>query len=453
MLTLRCELSDKQSLFDSTIRETPVTFYGGGKGGGKSAGLRLLMLKRRIEYPGSHGVIFRKTFPEVEGNHIMPLFEQFPGLKEYYRSDRKRLELPNRSILSFAYCQKRNDLSKHQGREYHDLGIEEAGEWSEQWFQTLRGSNRTGKAGIPARTILTGNPGGIGHAWLKRLFISKRYNERERASDYAFVPALVRDNPYILKNDPDYIRRLEAEPNEMLRRAYLHGDWDIAAGQFFSEFDRDTHVLPNTFQIPKHWPRFHSYDYGFGHPAVYLWWAVDEDGNLYVYREFYKAQYRVDQQIEWIKKQKDPAPYTWAGLDCWAQKGQRGPTIAEEFSASGIYLKPANVNRKQGAHQLRTRLAYTRLPDGRTIGPRIFFVNCPLTVECVTRMVHDPGDVEDVLKVDSVDGDPMEGDDGYDTTRYGIMSRPVKAHTPPPKRGPSYDDYEKTTSNVPWTAV
>ena len=452
-MLLKIHFTAKQSEFERTIRETPVTFFGGAKGGGKSAGLRLIMLKRRVEYDGSKGVIFRKTYPELEANHIRPLFEQYPGLKQYYNEGKKILTLPNKSTLEFRHCMRASDVKLYQGQEFHDLAIEEAGEWLEQWFQTLRGSNRSGKPGIKPRAILTGNPGGIGHQWLKRLFITKRYNERERASDYAFVKALVSDNPFILEHDPDYVRRLEAEPNEMLRRAYRHGDWDIAAGQFFSEFDRDVHVLPRDFPIQKHWTRFGSYDYGFGHPCAAYRYAVDEDGSVYVYWELVRANLRVDQQAEIINQHNDKMPYWTAGRDCWNQRGQKGPTIAEEFHKYGIYLKPANVDRRQGATQIRQYLAWKKTQDGKRIGPRVFILeSCPILIDCITRMTHDPNDVEDVLKVDSTDGDVMEGDDPYDSFRYGLMSRPIKTPGAKPRRGDSYDDYGNKKTNS-WTIV
>jgi len=46
-------------------------------------------------------------------------------------------------------------------------------------------------------------------------------------------------------------------------------------------------------------------------------------------------------------------------------------------------------------------------------------------------MEHDPDRIEDVLKVDAVEGDPMTGDDAYDETRYFLMSRPAVSDAPP----------------------
>lgn len=431
MIDLKISLQPKQRQFLDTIDEKPVTFFGGAKGGGKSHGLREIMLLRRFKYPGSHAGLFRKTLPELEGNHIRPMFEKYPVLKNYWNSQKKLLTLPNASTIEFCYCAHDKDVDLYQGREFHDLGIDEAGQWKEKTFRTLQGSNRSSKAGIKPRTMLTGNPGGEGHAWLKRLFIERRFNERERPDDYAFIKSLVDDNPALLENDPDYVHRLNSEPNEVLRKAYRFGDWDIFAGQFFSEIRRDIHFI-EPFPIPAHWTRFGAYDFGFNHPAAFGWFAVDEDGNVYMYREFVKAQLRVDQfatrLLEW-EDTKFLSPVI-AGLDCWAKKSsmvvdQAAPTVAEEFSNQGIEISRAAVDRIQGANNLRKYLAWQDLPSGRT-EPRLFIFNtCPTTFECLSRMQHDPDRIEDVLKQDATEGDVLTGDDPYDMIRYGLMSRPL----------------------------
>lgn len=426
----KIHLQPKQIIFYDTIEEKPVTFYGGAKGGGKSAGLRLIMLLRRIRYPGSTGAIFRRTYPELEGNHIRPLFQQFPELRKYYNESKKLLTLPNGSTLQFCHCKNENDVDLYQGREFHDLGIDEAGQWTESMFRKLLGSNRSSRPGVKARAMLTGNPGGIGHGWLKRLFIDRRFNERERAEDHAFIQALVDDNPALMENDPDYVHRLDSEPNEALRKAFRFGDWDIFAGQFFHEISRDVHLI-KPFAIPVHWDCFGAYDFGFNHPAAFGWFANDEDGNTYLYREFVRAQLRVDQFAQQLLKFDDTSKLypIVAGHDCWTTKNvlrdqAAPPTIAEEFAVHGINLKKATIDRVQGAAHMRKYLAWREL-DGKHKKPRFFiFETCPISYNTIARMIHDPDKPEDVLKVDAKEGDVDSGDDAYDMCRYGLMSRP-----------------------------
>lgn len=386
------------------------------------------MLLRRFKYAGSTGAIFRRTFPELEGNHIRPLFQAFPQLRDFWNEGKKLLTLPNGSTLQFCHCSNEADIDLYQGREFHDLAIDEAGQWTEPMFRKLLGSNRSSKEGIRAKALLTGNPGGIGHGWLKRLFIERRFNERERPQDYAFIQALVDDNAALMANDPDYIHRLDSEPNEALRKAYRFGDWDIFAGQFFQEISRDAHLI-KPFSIPPHWNRFGAYDFGYNHPAAFGWFANDEDGNTYLYRELVRAGMRVDQFAKELNAYPDTQqcyPIV-AGHDCWTQKSvlrdtAQPPTVAEEFQSHGILIKRAVVDRIQGAAHLRSYLALR----GDKKLPRFFiFDTCPVTFDCLSRMIHDPDRVEDVLKVDATEGDPLSGDDAYDMVRYGLMSRPA----------------------------
>lgn len=435
MIDIKISLQPKQRLFRDTVRRTPITFYGGAKGGGKSKGVRDIMLLRRFENPGTHGAIFRRTYKELDGNHIRPILKEFPMLQQYWAEGKKLLSLPNGSTLEFCHAENEKDVLLYQGREFEDLAIEEAGQWTEAMFKTLLGSNRSSRPGFSPRCLLTGNPGGVGHAWLKRIFIDRRFNPQEMPSDYAFVQALVDDNEALIKNDPAYVRRLEAEPNEALRKAYRYGDWDIFAGQYFGEIRREVHMI-EPFPMPQHWIRSGSYDFGFNHPMAFGWFACDGDGNVYMYRELIKAGLRVDQTAKLIKEfpdTKDLYPIV-AGLDCWSKKGVLNetspPTIAEEFAKHGILLHKAIVDRVQGASQLRNYLAWQNLSSGRT-KPRLFiFKTCPITFDCIARMQHDPNHLEDVLKVDAADGDPMTGDDAYDMVRYFLMSRPQLSDEP-----------------------
>ncbi len=452
MIELKIALQPKQKEFKESIDQFAITGYGGAKGGGKSHGIRTIMLFRRFQYPKSIGRIFRRTFPELEDNHITPLFNQFPDLRPYYNEQKKVLTLPNGSTLHFNHCQHEKDVFLYQGRETHDLAIDQAEQWTHQMYSTLRGSNRSSIPGVSAKTILTFNPGDIGHGWLKRLFIERRYQLKERGSDHNFIQALVDDNAALMDNDPAYVERLENEPNEALRKAYRYGDWEIFAGQFFQEISKDVHFIP-PFEIPRHWNRFGAYDYGYNHPAAFGWFANDEDGNTYLYRELVQAQRRVDQFARTLNEHPDTASLypIVAGHDCWTQKStlrddRQPPTVAEEFYTHGISLTRAVIDRTQGAAHLRSYLAHQGKPGGK---PRFYIFNtCPVTFDTISRMIHDPDRVEDVLKVDATEGDPMSGDDAYDMARYALMSRPSITDALPKKYDPNSKEYADQQAKI-----
>lgn len=428
MLELEIALQTKQKEFRDAVEIYRIVGFGGARGGGKSVGLRSIHLIRRIQYPRSSGVIFRKTYPELESNHIRPLFSQFPALKEYWNEQKKTLTLPNGSVQMFRHCKNINEVGLSQGNEWHDFAYEEAGEIQEDVFDQLRASNRSSDPNIPARAQLTFNPGGLGHAWLKRRFITRQFKPNERPEDHFFIRSLLEDNPALMSADPEYENTLMSIGSEALRRAWRHGDWDVLAGQFFTEFQRDIHVI-EPFKIPDHWNRFCAFDWGFTHPGSMGWFACDEDGTLYTYRERSQSGWYVEDWADYFKSQPDHKKVSiiWAGHDLWVSRAtnrkQTPPTLAEEFLKCGLVMKRANIDRKQGAMMMRNYLKSA----GKN-GPRWqIFNTCPIVIDHVTRMVHNPDDLEDVLKVDASGDDVFSGDDSYDMARMGLMSRPLQS--------------------------
>lgn len=464
-MELKIVLTAKQKLFYQTVESTRETFYGGGKGSGKSKAKRDVMLLRRFKYPGSIGYIFRKTYAELERNHITPLLQEYPELEPFYEKGTKTLHLPNKSKLRFAYIEHGGQLNKFQGLDGQDLGIEEAGEWPYEHYEYLKTQFRSSKPGMSTRILLTGNPGGVGHTWLKRLFVTRKYNANENPADYAFIPATVEDNPFIMKNDPEYVKRLESMQNETLRKAFRYGDWNITAGQYFDMLDRNIHLV-KPFAIPAHWKRQLVYDWGYGHPAGFQLWAANEMEEHFCYWSWYKAKTQIEEQAAVLKAHPDFHKFkngVIAGRDCWAKRfgfnstQDGGPTVAELFLREGIVLRPANTDRVHGANLARIVLSHKMAvdKDGKEFreGPEAFFFN-EIDFDCLTRMTHDPDNIEDVLKVDAENGDPWTGDEPYDLFRYYFMDRPRKSLEAP--KDPIKDMYlrRRQTMNRPdaWTA-
>ena len=303
-----------------------------------------MLLLRTLTQPGHISALFRRTYPELEENHLGPLFRQFPDLRAYYNSGRREIRIPAlESVMCFRYCEKAADVDRYAGREYHKVGIEEAGDWpADMALRLLRNCNRSTVPGIRASAALTFNWGGIGHGGLKRLFITRDLRDFEKKLTFNFILAKVEDNPAILENDPGYLLRLESEPNEALRRAYRYGDPDIVAGQFF-DLRREVHVI-DPFPVPPHWHWFVAYDYGYNHPAATGFFTVDTDGRVYLVHEIIKARLSLPEQASLIHDfinekilkremtERSKADLLFqAGHDCWAKKKAKDPTIAEDF--------------------------------------------------------------------------------------------------------------------------
>ena len=255
--------------------------YGGARGGGKSWAVRKKAAGLALSYNGISILILRRTFPELRENHILPMMADLMGIARYRDMD-KSFTFPNGSRIVFGYCDSEADVLQYQGQEYDVIFMDEATQFTEFQFTTLTACLR-GANDFPKRFYLTCNPGGVGHAWVKRLFIDRRYKKAEHPEDYVFIAANVYDNHALMAHDPDYVRMLENLPEEQ-RRAWLLGQWDIFEGQYFAEFDRNVHVC-RPYGIPAHWRRYVTLDYGMDMLAYSVRGLRLADGTLLPHAE------------------------------------------------------------------------------------------------------------------------------------------------------------------------
>jgi len=260
------------------------TAYGGARGGGKSWALRRKLVAMCLRYPGISCLLIRRTLPELKSNHVIPFLREYDGIISYSESE-KALLFPNKSRISLGYCASDRDVQRYQGQEYDVIAIDEATQLSEFRFSVLKACLR-GSNHFPRRMYLTCNPGGIGHSWVKRIFIDRDFRGGENPGEYNFIPAKVYDNPILTAADPEYLSSLESLPPR-LKDAWLYGKWDVFDGQFFPEFDPTVHVCHPT-AIPKNIKKFVAMDYGLDMLALLLV-GVDSSGNIWVIREYCRS--------------------------------------------------------------------------------------------------------------------------------------------------------------------
>lgn len=83
---------------------------------------------------------------------------------------------------------------------------------------------------------------------------------------------------------------------------YRYGIWAAAEGTVYMDsWDRSLNVI-DRFPIPKEWPRYLAVDFGYTHPFVCLWAALDNDGRIYIYRQIYRTQRLVEDHAKDIKR-------------------------------------------------------------------------------------------------------------------------------------------------------
>ena len=397
----------KQSeFFRSTSR---FTAYGGSRGGGKSWALRRKLILLCLRYPGIHCLIVRRTLSELRSNHVVPLLKEL-GRSAVYMAGERVFRFSNGSRIDLGYLSSDGDTLRYQGQEYDIIAIDEATQLTEYQFSALKGCLR-GVGDFPRRMYLTCNPGGVGHAWVKRLFIDRDYRDGERPEDYRFIKASVYDNGVLLNHDPEYVHNLESLP-DTLRAAWLDGRWDLFEGQFFPEFNRDRHVVaPNKIPTGR---AFAAFDYGFDRFALLI--LVVSGDRLYVAREYCRSNLSLSEAAAALAKviceEKDAGrsvEYAVCSPDLWNRRQDTGLSGFEIMSRiSGVPpLIKADDRRIAGWRALRERLS-----DGLLISASCLELIHSMEALLFSRSV--PEDASDT---------PHDITHTPEALRYAVMSR------------------------------
>ena len=407
---LELSLSAKQKEF--FLSETKFTAYGGARGGGKSYALRYKLLLMCLSYPGIRVLLIRRSYPELQENHIRPMRELLAAHPEVavYHEKEKCFSFSCGSTMLFGYLSDRGDLLRYQGGNFDVVAFDEATQFDEYAFRVMSATVR-GANDFPKRMYLTCNPGGVGHGWVKRLFIDRDFHMGERPCDYRFIPASVYDNEALMKANPDYVTQLESLP-DALRAAWLDGKWDVFAGQFFSEFDEKKHVT-SPFTFPKDTAFYCAVDYGLDMLAA-LFIAVTADGRAYVYDEIYESDLIVSRAAAKICEKLRADMTVIAPADLWGRGKDSGRSAAELFAEGGVYFTKLVPSRIDGWLSLKEWLADA---DGV---PRLrFFPQCKNIIRCLPLLLYDEDRAGDAAT------EPHEITHAPDALRYFASFRQI----------------------------
>lgn len=423
-------------------------------------------LARCLAFPNTHAYCFRRTFPELEDTLIREARNSYPPQIATYNAGRHEMKLINGSEIHFRHCASIADKDNYRGIEIQWLYIDELTTFEQEIYDFLKTRLRAKKSlGIVPTIRCASNPGGIGHGWVKTMFVDRgeygtkidigKYSQTlKRKVPYTlqYIPALATDNPFI---GDDYITELERKP-EALRKALLEGNWDAFEGQVFTEWRDDpdhyedrkwTHVI-KPFEIPAHWPRFMGFDHGYTKPFSVLWFAVGPDGCMYLYREWYgwdgtpdKGMKITPRQIaEGItKRELEHEALDNIFIDRYADPAifdkSRGESVAEQMepgrNGPGVFFSEGDNARIAGKMQMHERLRFD--DNGR---PKLqVFSSCSNFIRTVPTLPYDERKPEDV--------DTKAEDHIYDSCRYVLMANPMpvpdrKAIVPKP-----YDPFER----------
>jgi hypothetical protein len=415
--------------------------YGGSAGGGKSFAL-IADPMRFFDNKNFNGLILRRTNDELR-ELIWKSQELYLSIwpKAKWSAKASSWTFPSGSHLWFTYCEREEDVLRYQGQAFSYIGFDELTQHPTPFaWNYLRSRLRTTDASLPVFMRATTNPGGPGHSWVKKMFIDPapanqyfpatdidtgevlRYppghlKEGEPLFYRKFIQARLSDNPYYA--DGQYEANLLSLP-ENQRRQLLEGDWSVADGAAFSEFRPNLHVCP-PFDIPEHWLRFRSCDFGYSErqASAVHWYAVEPStGTLYVYRELYVNKHTGIQLARKILELERGETISYGVLDSsvWALRGQTGPSIAEEMIRTGCRWRPSDrtagsrIASKNRLHELLKVDSFNGKPG------IVFFDTC-------RQIIADLPVIP--MSKDSDDIDPKYATDhAYDSIRYGIQTRP-----------------------------
>lgn len=397
------------------------TLFGGSAGPGKSYWLRWYLVRLLIKWgkeynlTGIHGGLFSDDYPTLRDRQVSKMEVEFPlwlGQIKETQTDGLGFHLKPEYGGHVLMLRNLDDPSKYLSSEFAVIGVEELTMNTEQKFHQLRGRMRW--TGIPRpKFVGATNPGQIGHTFVKQRWIDRKFplEEQHLASQFAYVPALPTDNPHLAAS---YIETLKSLP-ERMRKAYLEGNWDVFEGQFFSEWDKNKHVI-EPFTIPDSYKKIRCYDHGRKNPACCLWLAIDYDGRVFCYRELYVAGLNVDQLAAEINRLSAGETYEYSVADpsIFANIGYTdktgGQTIAETFARYGIMFLPASNRRVDGWALMHQYLKW----DDHNEPKLKFFSTCVNSIETIPSLVHDDIKPEDL--------DSAGLDHCADAGRYGLLS-------------------------------
>ena len=415
--------------------------YGGSAGGGKTMAL-IADPMRYFDHPQFNGLILRRTNDELreiiwKTQELYP--KAYPGAK--WAEKKSQWTFPSGARLWLTYLERDEDVLRYQGQAFSYVGIDELTQYPTPFaYNYMRSRLRTTATDLPVFLRATTNPGGPGHGWVKAMYIDPApANTTFDATNIEtgdvmvfppnharagqplfkrrFIPASLYDNPYLLV-DSSYEANLLSMP-EMQRRQLLEGDWSIAEGAAFTEFRVSTHVV-DPFDIPSEWRRFRSCDYGYSSYSAVHWFAIDPSyETLICYRELYVSKHTGRDLGKAVLEAERGDNISYGILDssAWHNRGQLGPSIAEEMISQGCRWRPSDrTNGARVAGKIRLHEVLKIDPDTGTPG-LVFFNNCRQIIADLPVIPSDPKGTDDI--------DPrFQSDHAYDSVRYAVMSRP-----------------------------
>jgi len=418
--------TDKQKEALKLLSNHRFLLYGGRRGGGKSHFLRWWLLQYLLELyaigiRNARVMLGCESYPTLADRQISKINVEFPrwmGCVQRRQEDELGFFLNEEFGGGAILLRNLDDPRKYVGAEFAALGVDQIERVTKDVFDSLRGSLRWPGVEEP-KFCATANPGGIGHRWVKALWIDRNFPPELKPleNEFVYLPVSPYDNPHLPES---YINDLMTLP-ENLRKAWAEGDWEVLAGTAFPQFG-DRHII-EPFEIPDKWVKMRGVDWGFSAPFACIWVAKNPDtGRYYIYRAMQQSGLTDRQQARTILEMTNETIHvTYADPSMWQPKNAIGivTSTADEYAAEGVYLTKGDNNRLSGMRKIQRLLA--DLDDGLP-GLQVF-KTCKPFLNTFPYLVLDEKNPEDV------DTD-QEDDHLFDALKYalsGVTLKPVSS--------------------------
>jgi hypothetical protein len=359
--------------------------YGGAAGGGKSELLLMLpILYGWHDIPQFNGILFRRTFPQLEESLIRRSYDFYKPLGATYDPQKHVWTFPSRAQIRFSYLDRDEDARDHDTAEFHYVGFDELTAFTEFMYRYLTSRVRSSIPGLAAIVRSATNPGNVGHKWVRDRFVAPApnggvliydaYSKQRRI----FIQAKLTDNPFLMERDPEYINRLRLLP-EAEQKAKIDGDWWTFSGMVFQEW-RDRvmagdppnacHVCP-PFEIPFWWPKVLSLDWGYSQALWAGWAAVAPNSRVYLYREYVTHRTNI---ADWgadiariTEREKENLVAAVLDPSAWQKRGEEETIDQQIAKATGINWEKADNDRIGGKMLMHEFLRWKPRPAKRIV--------------------------------------------------------------------------------------
>lgn len=394
--------------------------YAGGVGSGKTLIGCITVLSLAVMYPGDY-LVCRLFNPELKITTYKTFLEICPKelIVEHRMAD-QILRIRNaQGTTSNIIFRGLEEPDKHRSLNLNLAYIDEASQVSEAAFTLLQSRLRGRHI---RKIIMTTNPNG--HSWLYRMFIKQDFTNPEAKKLFYSISAPTTENFHLSQ---DYVQSMLSTYSEDRVKREVYASWDAFEGQVYHEFRRDTHVI-KPFRIPDEWTRIAGVDHGYRNPSAWVFGAVDYDGNIYIYKEYYESGKLIKDICSEVRQLIGKTKINGAFIDP-STKAHRGQSGESDFDLYLDYLPKdfplilANNEKTAGIDRVKS---YLRV-DEKTNKPSLYiFDTCDHVIDEITQYRYQELTTSQMGKVNEKEEPVKVEDHAVDALRYLIMSRPEK---------------------------